>query len=282
MANCKALDPGASPLDYFGAELRRLREQAGLTLDQLGKRVYLTGSMIGQVETAAKMPKDEHIPRLDEALGAEGALVRLWELVRRSKLPYKHRRVAELQSSARRILAYQPQVVYGLLQTPEYARAILGVLDKEGLDARVDAWLGRQRILERDKPPLLWVVLGEGVLHQEVGGREVMRKQLAHLLSYRDSRHVHIQVLPYSVGAHAGLVGAFSLFSYRGQADIVYAESYGGAEPTADPESAEDCSLRYDHLQSAALAPNVSAELIARVREERYGNACEPGPPPVA
>ncbi|WP_030249617.1 helix-turn-helix domain-containing protein [Streptomyces violens] len=282
MANCKSLDPGASPLDYFGAELRRLREEAGLTLEQLGKLVYLTGSMIGQIETAAKMPKDEHIPRLDETLGAKGALVRLWDLVRRSKLPYKHRRVTELQSSARRILAFQPQVVYGLLQTPEYARAVLGVLDKEGLDDRVEAWLARQRILEGAKPPLLWVVMGEGVLYQEIGGREVMRKQLAHLLSYRDSRHVHIQVLPYSAGAHAGLVGAFSLFSYRDQADIVYAEGYGGAEPTANPESAEDCSLRYDHLQSAALAPNLSAELIARVMEERYGHAREPGPRPVA
>ncbi|MGI5468739.1 DUF5753 domain-containing protein [Streptomyces sp. CA-132043] len=152
----------------------------------------------------------------------------------------------------------------------------------KALDDRVDAWLARQRILEGERPPLLWVVLSEAVLHQEIGGREVMRRQLTHLLSYRDSRHVHIQVLPFSAGAHAGLVGAFSLFSYRNQADIVYAESYGGAEPTTDPESAEDCSLRYDHLQSVALAPNVSAELIARVREERYGHARESGPHPVA
>ena len=213
MANIKELDPGASPLHYFGAELRRLRERAGLTLAQLGKIVFCTGSLIGQVETAAKTPTLEFIQRADAALGAEGALLRLWPLLKRSRVPYRHRRIAEIESPATQILAFQPQVVHGLLQTEGYARAVLGVLDNEYLDERVEPWLDRQRILKCAQPPLYWAVLGEAVLYQEIGGRDVMGTQLARLLSYRNTKHVQIQVLPFSAGAHAGLVGAFSLFS---------------------------------------------------------------------
>ncbi|MFC4493266.1 helix-turn-helix domain-containing protein [Streptomyces ovatisporus] len=278
MANIKELDPGASPLHYFGAELRRLREQSGLTLAQLGKVVFCTGSLIGQVETATKTPTLEFIQRADAALEAEGALLRLWPLLKRSRVPYKHRRIAEIEAPATQILAFQPQVVHGLLQTEWYARAVLGVLDNEDLDDRVGPWLDRQRILQRPHPPLYWVVLGEAVLYQEIGGRDVMRTQLARLLSYRHTRHVHVQVLPFSAGAHAGLAGAFSLFSYDNQPSLVYAESCGGGEPTVNPQEFRDSSLRYDLLRAAALSTEDSADLIARVMEERYEHHPEPGP----
>jgi transcriptional regulator with XRE-family HTH domain len=270
LANIKELDPGASPLHYFGAELRRLREQAELTLSQLGKVVFCTGSLIGQIETAAKAPSLEFIQRADAALGAEGALLRLWPLLKRSRLPYKQRRVAEIESPATQILAFQPQVVHGLLQTEGYARAVLRLSQHHDLEQELAARVHRQRILNRADAPLLWVVLSEAVLYQQVGGRHVMAEQLLHLLEYRDVAHVHVQVLPFAAGAHPGMLGAFTLFTYEDQPNIAYAEGYDGVDATANPTEYKARSLRYDLLRASALSPGDSADLIARVLEERY------------
>ncbi|MFI9027637.1 helix-turn-helix domain-containing protein [Streptomyces sp. NPDC053560] len=270
MPNVKCLDPGASPLHFFGAEVRRLREEAGLTLAQLGEIVYLTGSMLGQIETATKTPKDEHIPRIDAALGADGALVRLWEMAKRQRLPSWFRRIADLEATASEIRTFQAQLVHGLLQTPGYAREVLGVMHQVDLDTQVDARVGRQSVLSRENPPLLWVVLDEAVLHREIGGREVMGRQLAHLLDYRDVDEVQIQVLPFTAGRHAGLLGSFTLFSFEDNGNVAYMEGYDEGWATVNTKEIKARSLRYDLLRASALPPVDSAELIARVMEERY------------
>lgn len=282
MANIKELDPGASPLHYFGAELRRLREKAELTLAQLGSIVYLTGSMIGQIETATKTPKEEHIPRFDMAVDADGALVRLWELVKRHRLPGWYQQIAEMERAASQILTFQSQLVHGLLQTEAYARAVLGVMYTEGLDIKVEARLDRQRILQRKEPPLLWVVLDEAVLHREIGDKAVMREQLAHLLSFNTSDDVQIQVLPFSAGVHTGLSGSFIQYAFTNQADVAYSEDYEGGNASINPLEVRKRSLRYDLLRASALSPRDSTDLIARIMEERYEHHPEPGPRPVA
>ncbi|GEB53493.1 helix-turn-helix domain-containing protein [Streptomyces cacaoi] len=282
MANIKKLDPGASPLHYFGAELRWWRERAGLTLEQVGTRVYLTGSQIGQFETAVKVPRDEHVPRLDQVVGAGGALIRAWELAKRQPLPPKLRQIAEIESSASQILAFEPQLVPGLVQTEQYARAVLGVVRRQNLDVRVAGRMARQRMLEWEEAPLLWVVLCEAALHQEVGGPEVMRTQLVRLLSYRHSERVHVQVLPFRAGAHAGVMGNFSLYLYEDRPTVAYVETYGRADASVDPLGVRDYSYRYDLLRAAALSIENSAELITRVMEERYGHRVETEPPNLA
>lgn len=83
---------------------------------------------------------------------------------------------------------------------------------------------------------------------------------------------INVQVLPFSAGAHAGLQGSFDLFHFGQDPDIVYTEGYGSGHPTANPDTVKDCSLRYDHLQAAALSLKDSAELIRRVMEDRYGD----------
>lgn len=282
MANIKQLDPGASPLHFFGAELRRLREQAGLTLVQLGKIVFCTGSLIGQIETAAKPPTLEFTQRVDAALEADGMLLRLWPLVERSKLPYSHRRVAEIEALATQIEAFHPYMVHGLLQTEDYARAVLSEPHAEDLEVRLGPWMARQEILKGADAPLYWVVLGEAALYQEIGGREVMAGQLAHLLGFQSARRVQIQVLPYAAGAHAGLAGAFSLFSFEERPGLVYSETYPAGELSVDPPVFRDSSLRYDLLQAAALPIRDSADLIAHVLEEHYGQRPETGQHSVA
>ncbi|MEV4329169.1 helix-turn-helix transcriptional regulator [Streptomyces sp. NPDC049597] len=266
-----ALDPSASPLDYYGYELRRYRETAGLTQKQLGAIVNYTGSLVGQVETARKLPTAEFSERVDAALGTGGLLSRLLGLVLRSQLPAWFQQVAELEARATEISTFQTHMVHGLLQTEGYARAVLGTMDPTRLDDRTAVRLARQRILEKDEPPVLWAILGEAALRQEIGGTGVMRGQLERLLSYEGNPRVNVQVLRYVAGAHAGLTGSFNLYRFASDPTILYTEGYGTGHPTANPATVSDCSLRYDHLQAAALSIKDSAQLIRDVLEERYG-----------
>ncbi|MGW6789245.1 helix-turn-helix domain-containing protein [Streptomyces chartreusis] len=282
MTHINTLDPGASPLDYYGFELRRYREEAGLTQKKLGDIVYCTGSLVGQIETARKLPTLPFSERADIALGTGGLLSRLHELVMRSQLPAWFQQVAELESRAIEIGTFQTHMVHGLLQTKEYARAVLGVLDETDLDDRTEVRLARQRIFEKGEAPVFWMILSEAALHQEIGGPSTMRGQLAHLLSFERNPRVNIQVLPFSAGAHAGLQGSFNVYRFPGDPTIVYTEGYGSGHPTANPDSVKDCSLRYDHLQAAALSLKDSAELIRRVMEERYGEHRDADGDPVA
>jgi hypothetical protein len=142
----------------------------------------------------------------------------------------------QMEAKATCICTYQAQLVYGLLQTEQYARAVLATGMPDNLDDLVAAHMERQRLLKGRQPPLTLVVLDEAALHRPIGGRGTMRNQLAHLLSLGDKRWLSMQVLPFGAGEHAGLVGSF-----------------------------------YASLQAAALSVKDSAALIARVMEECSG-----------
>ncbi|MGW2643631.1 helix-turn-helix domain-containing protein [Streptomyces sp. NPDC001393] len=271
MVNINTLDPSASPLDYYGFELRRYREGAGLTQRQFGDVINYTGSMVGQVETARKLPTLDFSQRSDAALCTGGLLTRLHPLVMRSQLPAWFQQVAELEVRAVEICTFQAQLIHGLLQSPSYVRAVLGVLDQDKLGDRVAVRLARQRIFEKEEPPVFWMVLSEAALHQEIGGDKVMREQLAYLLTFEDDPRINVQILPYSVGEHPGLQGSFNVYRFVGDPSIVYTEGYGSGHTTANPDTVKDCSLRYDHLRAAALSIKDSAGLIREVMEDRYG-----------
>ncbi|MEV7279573.1 helix-turn-helix transcriptional regulator [Streptomyces sp. NPDC093111] len=276
MANIRNLDPSASPLDYYGSELRRLREEAKLSQDQLGDILFCTGSLIGQVETAKKLPTRQFSERLDAALMTGGLFSRLIGLVLKSQLPNWFQPYAEMEAKATYISTFQSQLVYGLLQTPAYARAVLGARTEADVEGKLAARMERQRILDRESPPLLWVVLSEAVLRQELGGRDVMREQLAHLLAIQEREWAKIQILPFRAGAHAGMLGSFTLLRFDDDPDLVYTEDFFRGHMTADPAAFKEGSLRYDHLRAAALSVEESAALIARVMEEQYGDQPEP------
>ncbi|MFJ4908587.1 Scr1 family TA system antitoxin-like transcriptional regulator [Streptomyces sp. NPDC093249] len=277
MVNIRSLDPSASPLDFYGSELRRLREEAGLSQQQLGDVVYCTGSLIGQIETAKKVPTRRFSEQLDAALMTGGLFTRMIGLVLKSQLPTWFQPYADMESRATYIYSFQAGVVDGLLQTPEYAREVLSArAEGEDLDAKVTARIERQRVLERDTPPLCWVVMSEAVLLQRIGSREVMRAQLAHLLRMQEREWVKIQILPFDAGAHAGMPGSFNLLRFEDDPDIVYTEDFVQGHMTADPSAVREGFLRYDHLRAASLSIEESARLIARVMEERYGDQPEP------
>ncbi|MFJ1924119.1 MULTISPECIES: helix-turn-helix domain-containing protein [unclassified Streptomyces] len=272
MANIQSLDPCASPLDYYGWELRRQREAAGLRQQQLGDIIFCTGSLIGQIETTKKIPTRDFSERVDAALGTDGVFSRLVGLVLRSQLPSWFQAYAEMEAKAAYISTYQAQLVYGLLQTEDYARALLAPGMPNDPDSLVAARMERQRILEREKPPLAWAVLDEAVLYRPIGGNKVMRAQLQHLLDYSTHRWMRIQVLPFAAGEHSSLDGSFNLLRFDDDPDIVYTEDLISGHMTASPDTVREASLRYAHLQAASLSVGDSAALISRVMEERYAN----------
>ncbi|MGW6845316.1 helix-turn-helix domain-containing protein [Streptomyces sp. NPDC054958] len=276
MVQARDIDPSASPLDYYSYELRRLREEAGLKQAQLGAIIFCTGSLIGMIENGKRVPTRDFSERVDAALGTGGVFSRLVGLVLRSVLPTWFQPYAEMEARATFISTYQCQLVYGLLQTTDYARAVLGVDNPATLDTAVAARLDRQRILGRENPPVLWVVLDEAALHREIGGPEVMRAQLAHLLSLQGRQWLDIQVLPFTAGQHAGMMGSFTLLRFDDDPDIHYSESYDSGHMTANAQVIKERSVGYARLQAEALSPRASAELIARVMEERYGKQPEP------
>ncbi|MFJ2414263.1 helix-turn-helix domain-containing protein [Streptomyces brevispora] len=276
MANIQSLDPSASPLDYYGWELRRQREAHGLKQHQLGEIIFCTGSLIGQIETTKKIPTRDFSERVDAALGTGGVFSRLMGLVLRSQLPTWFQPYADMEARAAYISTYQAQLVYGLLQTEDYARAVLATGMPDGLDSLVAARMERQRIVERERPPLAWAVLDEAVLHRPIGGDEVMRAQLARLLDFVNNRWMRIQVLPFAAGEHSSLAGSFNLLRFDDDPDIVYTEDLISGHMTASPDTVREGSLRYAHLQAAALSVEESAALIARVMEERYGDRPRP------
>ncbi|GGS59912.1 helix-turn-helix domain-containing protein [Streptomyces violaceus] len=272
MPNIRRLDPTASPLDYFGSELRRYRESAGLSQKELGDCIFCTGSLVGQIETAHKVPTREFAERADAALMTDGCFSRLVGLVLRSQLPAWFQQFAELEARAEYISTYQCQLVYGLLQTEAYAAALLRVDNPDKVEEMVAARMERQRVLKREQQPAVWVILDESALLQVVGSRRVMREQLAHLSSFRDNPWVHIQVLPFDTGAHTGMMGSFTLLRFGDDPDIHYSESYDQGHMTANPDVIRERSVGYARLQGAALSTEASADLIARVMEERYGD----------
>ncbi|GLJ91556.1 helix-turn-helix domain-containing protein [Streptomyces poonensis] len=276
MANIQSLDPSASPLDYYGWELRRQREAHGLKQGQLGDIIFCTGSLIGQIETTKKVPTRDFSERVDAALGTDGLFSRLIGLVLRSQLPSWFQPFADMEAKAAYLSSYQAQVVYGLLQTEEYARTVLATGLPDDLDRLVAARMERQRILERERPPLCWVVLDEAVLHRPIGGPDVMRRQLAHLLRFTGHRWMHVQVLPNAAGQHSSLDGAYTVMRFDDDPDILYTEDLISGHMTANPDTIREASLRYARLQAAALSLDDSAVLIARVMEERYGDQFRP------
>ncbi|WP_316742975.1 helix-turn-helix transcriptional regulator [Streptomyces sp. MK7] len=276
MANIQSLDPTASPLAYYGWELRRQREAHGLKQGQLGEIIFCTGSLIGQIETTKKVPTRDFSERVDAALGTDGLFSRLIGLVLRSQLPNWFQPYAEMEAKATYISTYQAQLIYGLLQTEEYARAVLATGMPDDLEGLLAARMERQRILEREQPPLAWVILDEAVLHRPIGGREVMRRQLEHLLKFTGHRWQQVQVLPNSTGEHASLAGSFTVMRFEDDPDVVYTEDLISGHVTANPETVREAALRYARLQATALSVEDSAALITRVMEERYGDRSQP------
>ncbi|SFK49835.1 helix-turn-helix domain-containing protein [Streptomyces pini] len=257
----------------FGSRVRRLRVAAGLTQAELGEKAHVVASRITQVERASgARPTLELARTLDDALGADDLLVDLWPYVYRETFPNWSRRFMEYAERASVIMQYAAHVVPGLLQTEEYARALLSVgrtlSGKEQLEERVAARIGRQARLWSPGTPELWVILDESVLRRPIGGRAVMRDQLASLLEAAEERHITVQVLPFDQGEHGALGGSLTLLTMPDGSETVYTEGADYGQLVEEPAEIRPYRETYDRLRAAALPPLMSLDMIRSALED--------------
>ncbi|MBB2910581.1 transcriptional regulator with XRE-family HTH domain [Streptosporangium becharense] len=272
MPNPRELDPGASPIAFFGYELRRYRQEAELTQSSLARRAGYALGTISMAETGRRAPTADFARRCDEVLGAGGALIRIKEMIDNvsSRLPAWFRPWVEIEQAAENLYTWQPLIMPGLLQTADYARVLFSNEPRavaEEVEQNVAARMDRQHILEREDPPLLWVVLDEGVLGRLVGDKSIMADQLGHLLSMAQRPHVTVQILPLNSGNTTGFLGGFFIAHARGVTNSVYMESAGQGQVSDRPDDVADITTKYEAIRAEALPQRASLKMIEEMRE---------------
>jgi hypothetical protein len=178
------------------------------------------------------------------------------------------------EAAADRIRSYEAQCVPGLLQTADYARSMIAAVHtgrpRQEVDDRVHVRLGRQALLTQEDPVQFWCVLDEAALRRPVGGREVMRCQLEHLVRESARPNVTVQVLPMAAGEHPGMEGSFVIMSFPDAADpdTVYVTIATGGVFQEKPDDVSRYEIIFDRLQKMALSSAESAEFIATMAKE--------------
>ncbi|MGW4624752.1 helix-turn-helix domain-containing protein [Streptomyces rubiginosohelvolus] len=277
----KAIDPQSSMAALFGSRLRKLRVAAGLTQAEVGALAHVVSSRIAQLERATGAKPTLELTRvLDKELVADDLLIDLWPYVYREAFPDWSRAFIAYSARAAVIRQYASHVVPGLLQTPEYARALLSVghtlRDAEHLEERLAARLDRQVRLTGPDRPELWIILDEAVLRRPIGGSAVMRDQLEKLLRMAEEPNVTIQVLPFNQGAHGSLGGSLTVLVMPDGTEVAYTEGAHYGQLTEEPDEVERFVLTYDQLRAMALPPLMSLALIRSVLEADYRAASVP------
>ncbi|MDK0520402.1 helix-turn-helix transcriptional regulator [Streptomyces sp. ML-6] len=272
----KELDPTESPFKFLGSEIRRVRGDRGLTVEQLADLVFVSKGYISQFETAARTPDQPMIQRIDAALQAEGHLLVVYRMATRAGaatgMADYFAAVGELEPTAKRIDWYGGSLFPGLLQTPEYATAITRAAGPfrtpEEVQDLVDARLKRAQILDRAGGPQLLTILDESVLKRRIGTPAVMRGQLLHVASLIRASKVVLQVLPFAAGAHPLLSGQLIIMRFRDAPPIAYVEAPHTGTMMEKEETVDACLLSYDLARAAALSPEASLQLIESAAEE--------------
>jgi Domain of unknown function (DUF5753)/Helix-turn-helix domain len=266
----------------LGAQLRRLRTRAGLTREQAGEAIRASAWKIHRLENGQVSFRDRDVADLVARYGitdpvevadfvtmAREANQPGWWTPYSDLLPQWFRAYVDLEAVAAQIRTYEGLFVPGLLQTEDYLRAVVRstLRDRrpEEIERRVELRLGRQQLLARDQGPQLWAVVDEAALRRPVGGVKVLRAQIERLIEVTTLPNVSLQVVPFGAGAHAAMVGAFSVLRFAEQdlPDVVYLEHATNAQYLDKPEDVEE----YAHIMSSvavrAAAPDQTTQLLS-------------------
>jgi transcriptional regulator with XRE-family HTH domain len=271
----------------LGAQLRRLREQAGISREDAGYHIRASGSKISRMELGRVSFRDRDVTDLADLYGVLDPTERdaLLALVREANaapwwqkygdaMPDWFAMYVGLEESASLIRGYEMQFVPGLLQTEEYAQAVMKSgaveLPESEIERRIALRTGRQRLLTKQNAPRFWVVVDEAALRRPIGGRHVMRGQLEKLIAVADIPNVTLQVIPFRSGGHVAEGGAFTIlrFSDPEMVDVVYLEQLTSAQYLDKPDDLDLYAAVMERLSVTAASPERTNQLLADMVKE--------------
>ncbi|MEW1832416.1 helix-turn-helix transcriptional regulator [Streptomyces sp. NPDC088196] len=269
----------------LGQELRRLRELKGMTAEEVAERLLVSQSKISRLENGRRSISQRDVRDLCGVYEVEDVRIvdSLMQMAKDSRqqgwwhsfgdIPYSV--YIGLETDAASLRVYDPQVVPGLLQTRQYAEALITGASPETpsaeVEKRVQVRLRRQeRISAPENPLRLWTVMDESVLRRVVGNRSLMRDQLEHLVDQSQLPHVTVQVIPFDMGAHPGLNGQYAVLEFPDAADssVVYIEGVTSDLYLEKANDVQKYSVMYEHLRAQALNADQSREFISNVAKE--------------
>ncbi|MER6674427.1 helix-turn-helix transcriptional regulator [Streptomyces sp. NPDC000983] len=259
----------------LGQTLRVLREKAGKSLGRLADETGYDKSYLSRLESGQRLSKATVMEDLDAFYGTGDQLIRLWRDTRKDVIKDTYKGFMELEATARVMWLFQLRVP-GLLQTEEYARAVLSGLsgaqttagNGEEVEEQVALRMGRQELLHREPAPNVRVILDEGALRRPVPHAQVWADQLSHLLEASESPNVVLQVLPFKAGVHDLMDSHLWLFWQRTGDPVAYVEGNGFGQVIDDPDKVLSYRLSYDLVRDAALTPVESTAFVKRLLEE--------------
>ena len=268
-------------------ELRRLREAARLTCEEVAEHLECSTSKVSRIETGRVSVSPRDVRDMLDLYGVsaqQGAsLVQLardsrqkgWWHAYSDTIQPQFATYIGLESAASEIRIYEVTLIPALLQTEDYARTVIaaGIVggDHDGLERNVELLMARQPPLTSDDPPRLWAVLDEAALRRTVGGAGLMRLQLDHLLDLSRLPNVAIQVIPFGAGAHPAMGRPFVILAFpeRADPDVVYLEDLTSALYVEDVDEVDRYNMFFNHLRATALSFEDSSALIMSVIKEQ-------------
>jgi transcriptional regulator with XRE-family HTH domain len=266
----------------LASELRRLREAAQLTIDEVGEKLECSASKISRIETGHVGVTPRDVRDMLELYAIDDdqreALVQLAREARKKGWWHAYNEVftgsfVGLESDASALHTHQALLVPGLLQTEDYMRAVIRAIrpdqGEEEVERRVTARVTRQKLLTDTQPPEYWAILDEAVLHRIVGGPAIMRAQLLRLIELTDLPHVTLQVVPFAAGAHAGMENPFLILGFPEPADpdVVYVENTTTGSYLEEPSDVYRYTLMFDHLRASALNPADTLRMVKQAAD---------------
>lgn len=260
------VDPRSSMRAQLGCTLRAVRTLKGLSQQQLANELYVTRETIAAYESTRNRPDLELCKRLDAHFDTGEVFQGLWHHARREHLPEWFEEYVSHEAEATEIRTFEPLYIPGLLQTEEYMRACSR--PHAVVEEKVAQRLARRDVLTRDVDPVhLFAVIDQAALLRSVGNPQVMRGQLAHLLTMSEQPNVSVQVVTLDDGWYFGLDGALVVLSKSDARRVGYVEAQFGGRLIEDPGEVATLGLRFDHIRGKALSENASRALIRTTME---------------
>jgi transcriptional regulator with XRE-family HTH domain len=266
----------------LASELRRLREAARLTIEEVGEKLECSASKISRIETGhvGVTPRDvrDLLELYNVAPEQLEGLVQLARDARKKGWWHSYNEVftgafVGLEADASSLRAFQGLLVPGLLQTEDYIRAVMRSIRPDWAEAEVERRVGarmeRQRLLTEPDPPNYWAIIDEAVLRRMVGGPDVMSAQLRRLCEISALPNVTLQVVPFEAGAHSSMEGPFLILGFPEQADpdVVYVDITNGGVYLEEQSDVQRYTLMFDHLRASALSPDDSMQMVSEAAE---------------